>query len=200
MTASVTDKPLTSPLKVAKTITDVLQPRNMLLGGLIGFGAFTQESIAGAGWGLFAALCAGVVPAEYINWEKRRGTFGDRHVVDRRQRPRIFAVILASIGLGIIVMEIAGGPKDVEHAMIALWGMTVVLLLVNAFWKISVDAAVASSVVALLAVFHSPWWLLGYLVVVAVCWTRKALGYHSVAQTVAGASLGAAAAGIWLLG
>ncbi|KFG71387.1 hypothetical protein FM21_34420 [Streptomyces mutabilis] len=191
---------MSTRLTVAKATTDVLQPRNMLLGGLTGFGAFTEASVTGAGWGLFAALCAGVVPSEYINWEKRRGTFGDRHVVDRRQRPRIFAVILASIGIGITVMELTGGPKDIEHAMIALWGMTVVLLLVNAFWKISVDAAVASSVVALLAVFHSPWWLLGYIAVVAVCWTRVALSYHSVAQTVAGASLGAAAAGIWMLG
>ncbi|MGW1895261.1 hypothetical protein ACWCP6_34220 [Streptomyces sp. NPDC002004] len=186
--------------KVAKTVTDALQPRNMLVAGLTGFGAITQAGVAGAAWGLFASVCAGVVPAGYIEWERRRGTWGDRHVVDRRQRPRIFAVILASIGVGITVMETAHGPRDIERAVIALWGMTVVLVTVNAFWKISVDAAVASSVVALLAVFHSPWWLLGYALVTAVCWTRVALDFHTVAQTVAGASLGAAAAGVWLLG
>lgn len=200
MTASVSVEPQPSRTKTAKTVTDILQPRNMLLAGLTGFGAVTQASLAGAAWGLFASLCAGVVPAEYIQWERRRGTWGDRHVVDRRQRPRIFAVILASIGIGITVMEIANGPGDIEHAMIALWGMTVVLLAVNTVWKISVDAAVASSVVALLAVFHSPWWLLGYILVVAVCWTRVALTYHTVAQTVAGTSLGAVAAAVWLVG
>jgi membrane-associated phospholipid phosphatase len=200
MTAPTPAGPAPSRTKVAKAVTDILQPRNMLLAGLTGFGVITQASLTGAAWGLFASLCAGVVPAEYIEWERRRGTWGDRHVVDRRQRPRIFAVILASIGIGITVMEMAGGPGDVERAMIALWGMTVVLLTVNTFWKISVDAAVASSVMALLAVFHSPWWLLGYVLVTAVCWTRVALTYHSVAQTVAGASLGAAAAGAWLLG
>ncbi|MFF0106009.1 hypothetical protein [Streptomyces hirsutus] len=203
MTAPVTveSQPPRSPRpKAARIVTDVLQPRNVLLVGLTGFGALTHTGPAGAMWGLFASLCAGVVPAEYIEWERRRGTWGDRHVVDRHQRPRIFAVILASIGIGIAVMEGGGGPTDVEHSMIALWGMTVVLLTVNAVWKISVDAAVVSSVVALLASFHSPWWLLGYVLVVAVCWTRVALAYHSVAQTVAGASLGAAAAaGVRLL-
>jgi membrane-associated phospholipid phosphatase len=33
----------------------------------------------------------------------------------------------------------------------------------------------------------------------AVCWSRVALGYHTAAQVVAGASLGAATAGAFLL-
>ncbi|MDN3297747.1 hypothetical protein QWM81_27660 [Streptomyces ficellus] len=69
-----------------------------------------------------------------------------------------------------------------------------------AFPDQSVDSAVASAVVALLSVVHSPWWLAAYAMTVAVCWSRVALRYHTVAQTVAGASLGAAtAAGFWLL-
>ncbi|MFF7191142.1 hypothetical protein ACFZAR_39465 [Streptomyces sp. NPDC008222] len=184
--------------RTASTITDVLQPRNVLLDGLVGLGFATTRSLSGAAWGLFATLCAGIVPASYIQWVRRRGTWGDRHVVDRRQRPRIFAVILASIGVGSTVMILANAPTGVLTAMIALWLMTVVLLTVNSVWKISVDSAVASAVASMLVV-HSPVWLLAFTLVVAVCWSRVALTYHTVAQTVAGASLGVATAGVFAL-
>jgi len=62
-----------------------------------------------------------------------------------------------------------------------------------------VDAAVASAVVTMLAVVHSPWWAAAYSVVALVCWTRIALSYHTIAQTAAGTALGMATAALWLL-
>ncbi|MFF8992525.1 hypothetical protein ACF09H_21820 [Streptomyces sp. NPDC014983] len=185
----------------ARRITDILQPMHCLLAGLTGIGLASTGTVGGALWGLFAALFAGVIPASYINWERKRGTWGDRHVVDRSQRRPIFLVILGSIGFASAVMLVADGPRDVLIAMLALWAMTVGLLTVNdgGKWKISVDAAVASSVVTMLAVVHSPWWVAGYTVVALVCWTRVALAYHTVSQTVAGAALGIATAAAWLI-
>ncbi|WP_327310863.1 hypothetical protein [Streptomyces sp. NBC_01243] len=183
----------------ARTVTDVFQPRNVLLIGMLGIGLAAAGHWTGLLWGFLGALCAGLVPAGYIEWERGRGTWGDRHVVDRTKRAPIFFVILGSIGTGSVVMVLGDAPTGILVAMLALWAMTVVLLAVNTVWKISVDAAVASAVVALLAAVHSPWWLLGYAMTLAVCWSRVALGYHSVAQTVAGASLGATTAGTFLL-
>jgi membrane-associated phospholipid phosphatase len=172
-----------------------------LLAGLTGIGVAATGTAGGALWGLFAALFAGVIPASYINWERKRGTWGDRHVVDRSQRRPIFLVILGSIGFASAVMLLADGPRDVLIAMVALWAMTVGLLTVNdaGRWKISVDAAVASAVVTMLAVVHSPWWVAAYAVVALVCWTRVALSYHTIAQTAAGTALGMATAAAWLL-
>ncbi|WP_327673284.1 hypothetical protein [Kitasatospora sp. NBC_00458] len=183
---------------VARVVTDVLQPRNVLVAGLTGLGAAAAGDWTGIGWGLLAALCAGVVPAGYIEWERKRGTWGDRHVVDRTKRAPIFFVILGSIGLGSLAMVLGDAPRDVLVAMVALWAMTVGLLAVNTVWKISVDSAVASAVVTVLAVVHSPWWIAAYPLVAVVCWSRVALTYHTTAQAVAGASLGAATAAAWL--
>ncbi|MEU9193006.1 hypothetical protein [Streptomyces hundungensis] len=182
----------------ARTITDVLQPRNVLLAGMLGIGLAAAGEWTGLLWGLLGALCAGLVPAGYIEWERKRGTWGDRHVVDRTKRAPIFFVILGSIGAGSLVMVLCHAPVGILTAMLALWVMTIFLLVVNTVWKISVDSAVASAVVALLAVVHSPWWLLAYAVTVAVCWSRVALTYHTVMQTVAGAALGAATAAAFL--
>ncbi|MFG2557560.1 hypothetical protein [Streptomyces sp. NPDC048496] len=183
----------------ARAVTDVLQPRNLLLAGMLAIGTAAAGHWTGLLWGLLGALCAGIVPAGYIEWERGRGTWGDRHVVDRTKRAPIFLVILGSIGAGSVVMVLGHAPTGILVAMLALWAMTVVLLTVNTVWKISVDASVASAVVALLAAVHSPWWLLAYAMTVAVCWSRVALGYHSVAQTVAGSALGAGTAAAFLL-
>ncbi|MEU6462179.1 hypothetical protein [Streptomyces sp. NPDC046976] len=182
----------------ARAVTDVLQPRNVLLVGMTGIGA-AADGWSGIPWGLLAALCAGIVPAAYIEWHRKRGTWGDRHVVDRTKRLPIFLVILASIGLGSLWMILGHAPRGILYAMLALWAMTVGLLAINELWKVSVDSAVASAVPALLAVVHSPWWLLAYALTAAVCWSRVALAYHSIAQTVVGAALGAATAVPFLL-
>ncbi|MFI9210976.1 hypothetical protein ACIGW7_23025 [Streptomyces sp. NPDC053253] len=185
--------------RAARTVTDVLQPRNVLLAGMPGIGLAAAGNWSGIPWGLLGALCAGIVPAAYIEWERRRGTWGDRNIVDRTKRPPIFLVILASIGLGSIIMILGHAPTGILLAMLALWAMTVVLLAVNHVWKISVDSAVASAIPAMLAVVHSPWWLLAYGLTLAVCWSRVALTYHSVAQTAAGAGVGATTAAAFLL-
>ncbi|MEV5597989.1 hypothetical protein [Streptomyces sp. NPDC052496] len=189
----------TSTTTAARAVTDVLQPRNVLVVGMSGIGLAAAGDWTGLPWGLLGALCAGLVPAGYIEWQRKRGTWGDRHVVDRTKRGPIFLVILASVGLGALVMVLGHAPSGILVAMLALWAMTVVLLAVNTVWKISVDSAVASAVPALLAVVHSPWWLLAYLLTIAVCWSRVTLTYHTVAQTVAGASCGAVTAAAFLL-
>lgn len=186
------EAPPAATAPVARAVTDALQPRNMLLAGMLGVGLAAAGDWTGLLWGFLGALCAGLIPAGYIEWERKRGTWGDRHVVDRTKRAPIFFVILGSIGVGSVVMVVGNAPTGILVAMLALWAMTIVLLTVNTVWKISVDSAVASAVVALLAVVHSPWWLLAGTLTVAVCWSRVALRYHSVAQTVAGAALGAA--------
>ncbi|MEY9840569.1 hypothetical protein [Streptacidiphilus sp. EB103A] len=185
----------------AHRITDLLQPKNVLLAGLTAVGVAATGSLAGAGWGLFAAVFAGVVPAAYIERERKRGTWGDRHVVDRAKRRPIFLVILGSIAVAAALMVLAGAPTDILRSMIALWAMTVGLLAVNdaGRWKISVDAAVASAVVTMLTVVGSPWWAAAYAAVALVCWTRVVLAFHTTAQTLAGTAMGLATALLWLV-
>ncbi|MCS0635078.1 hypothetical protein NX801_05275 [Streptomyces sp. LP05-1] len=185
-------------MRTARTVTDVFQPRNLLLAGMLAIGWAAAGDWTGLPWGLLGALCAGIVPAGYIEWERGRGKWGDRHVVDRTKRAPIFFVILGSIGTGSLVMVLGHAPVGILAAMLALWVMTIGLLAVNTVWKISVDAAVAAAVVALLSAAHSPWWLLGSALAAAVCWSRVALGYHTVAQTIAGSALGAATATTFL--
>ncbi|MYV59611.1 hypothetical protein GTW37_08680, partial [Streptomyces sp. SID4931] len=57
-TATPTPTPTTS---VARTVTDVLQPRNVLLAGMLGIGlAAAGGDWTGLLWGFLGALCAGL--------------------------------------------------------------------------------------------------------------------------------------------
>src|SRR5262249_47794023 len=102
----------------ARTVTDVLQPRNVLLAGMLGIGLAAAGEWTGLLWGLLGALCAGLIPAGYIEWERKRGTWGDRHVVDRTKRAPIFFVILGSIGAGSVVMLLGHAPAGILAAML----------------------------------------------------------------------------------
>ncbi|MFD4985652.1 hypothetical protein [Streptomyces sp. NPDC058374] len=201
MTSTAPTAPEAPENTTARRVTDILQPRNVLLAGMLGIGlAAADGHWSGLPWGFLGALCAGLIPAGYIEWQRGRGTWGDRHVVDRTKRAPIFFVILGSIGAGSLVMVAGGAPRDILVTMLALWAMTIVLLAVNTVWKISVDAAVASAVVAQLAVVHHPAWLAAYALAAAVCWSRVALGYHTVGQVCAGTAAGAATAMGFLVG
>ncbi|MEU0121336.1 hypothetical protein ABZ114_06540 [Streptomyces albidoflavus] len=200
-TSTAPTHPETPENLTARRVTDILQPRNVLLAGMLGIGlAAAGGHWSGLLWGFLGALCAGLIPAGYIEWQRGRGAWGDRHVVDRTKRAPIFFVILGSIGAGSLVMVAGGAPRDILVTMLALWAMTIVLLAVNTLWKISVDAAVASAVVTQLAVVHHPAWLAAYALTAAVCWSRVALGYHTVGQVCAGTAAGVATAAGFLIG
>lgn len=184
---------------LARTVTNVLQPRVLLLAGMPGIGLVTANDWTGIIWGLLGALCSAIIPTAYIEWERKRGTWESRHVLDRTKRTPVFVAILSSIGAGFVVMLVGHAPVGVLVAMLALGVMTIALAVVNIVWKVSVHAAVASAVVAMLAAAASPWWVCAYVLVAAICWSRVALAHHVVAETVTGASLGAVTSMAFLL-
>lgn len=110
-TSTAPTEPGTPENLTARRVTDVLQPRNVLLGGMLGIG------LAAAAWtlvrpplGVPRGTLRHFIPAGYIEWQRGRGAWGDRHVVDRTKRAPIFFVILGSIGAGSLVMVAGNAP------------------------------------------------------------------------------------------
>lgn len=67
---------------VARTVTDVLQPRNVLLFGMLAVGLASAGDWTGLPWGFLGALCAGLIPmrlhrvgarARHLGGPARRG-------------------------------------------------------------------------------------------------------------------------------
>ncbi|MFG2616388.1 hypothetical protein ACGFXC_02080 [Streptomyces sp. NPDC048507] len=181
-------------VRVARGITDGLEPRTWILGVTVLTG-WHAAGAAGVGWGAFAAFFCGVVPMLWIRWGQRRGYWGDRHVRRREDRlivlPGVIVSVVACIG-GLVLL---GGPREVTALVVAMLATVVAILAVTTRWKISVHTAVAAGAVAVLALAYGPGPLAAYVLVALVGWSRVRLRDHTPAQAVAGAGLGTAVAG-----
>src|SRR5439155_1719844 len=68
------------PGSLAARVTYLLEPKNWLIVTVIGVGAHA-DGLAGAGWGLLAALFAAVLSSVFIFYGIRRGRWEDRYVL-----------------------------------------------------------------------------------------------------------------------
>jgi membrane-associated phospholipid phosphatase len=179
----------------AQRCSYLLEPKNWLIVTMALIGART-DGLAGAGWGLLAALFVAVLPTVFVDYGIRRGRFQDRNVGDRKPRLLLLAFITASVAAGLILLATLGAPGLLTGYLAFMLASVAVLALITTVWKISIHCAVASGSVAILALIYGPFVLPGYLLVALLGWSRVALGDHTTAQAVGGTVLGAAAAAL----
>jgi membrane-associated phospholipid phosphatase len=177
----------------ARRCTDLLEPTNWLIVTVLAVG-WHADGRAGLGWGLLAALFAGVLPRVFLSYGVRRGLWGDRTVGARRPRLIVLGFIMGSVATGLVVLVVAGAPRLLTGYLAFMLGSIGVLAAITLVWKISIHCAVASGSVAILALSFGPLVLLWYVLVALLCWSRVALGDHTVGQVIAGSVLGAGAA------
>ncbi|MFD6534980.1 hypothetical protein [Streptomyces goshikiensis] len=185
-------------MRAARGVTDVFQPRNIILAGLLAIGAV--HGVTGAAWAMLGAACAAVIPAAVLNRGVKRGDFEDRHIEHRRRRTLIFALMISLMVGCLLAMWFGHAPRVVAAAVTALAATTVGLAVINHWWKISVHTAAAGCLAASVTATYGAWFLALYALVVAIGWSRVVLQSHTRGQVVAGAALGTlAAAGAYLL-
>lgn len=182
-----------APNRPARLVTDLLEPKNwiVLVAILIGWSA---DRAAGIGWASIAILFAAILPIAFIKHGMKRGRWTDRHVGARQHRLIVMCFIIASVGTGLALLQILGGPAPVTALVVAMLATLLALMTITTKWKISVHSAVSSGAVAMLALSYGPWMLAGFTLVALVGWSRVALRDHTPAQVLAGAALGAAVA------
>jgi membrane-associated phospholipid phosphatase len=184
-----------SPRSAAGRITYLLEPKNWLVVTVIGIGG-QLDGLAGIGWGLLAGLFTAVLPTLFISYGIRRGRWDDRNVGARGPRLIVLAFIMASVAAGMILLIVLHAPVLMVGYLAFMLASVAVLAGITTVWKISIHCAVASGSVALLAFTYGPLVLPGYLLVALLGWSRVSLGDHTTAQVLAGAVLGAVAAGL----
>jgi membrane-associated phospholipid phosphatase len=180
---------------LARRCTDLLEPANWLIVTVLAVG-WHADGRAGLGWGVLAAVFAGVLPSVFIRYGVRRGLWSDRTVGARRPRLAVLGFITGSVAAGLILLIVLGAPRLLTGYLAFMLGSVAVLAAITFAWKISIHCAVASGSVAILAFTYGPLVLFCYVLVALLGWSRVALGDHTVWQVVAGSVLGAAAAAL----
>lgn len=147
-------------------------------------------------WGVVTALFASAIPLSYILRGVRRGLYDDHHVRTRERRPAVILFAAASVVVVLALMMVFDAPRDLVALVVAMLAGLALTLTVTQWWKVSFHSAVSAGTATTLALVFGPWLLASWAVVAVVAWSRVRLGDHTVAQTVVGAVLGAAAAGV----
>ncbi|GAB2468053.1 hypothetical protein GCM10027187_40300 [Streptosporangium sandarakinum] len=149
----------------------------------------------GFGWGALAAGLCGGVPAVVIFGGVRRGWFGDWHIGERSQRPKLVAVIVALVVLTLALLMVLGAPAVMVASVAIMLATLAVVGPITLRWKISFHSAVAAGAVVMLTAVlpAAPVLVAGAVAVALIGWSRIVLGDHTVRQVLAGAAAGAAA-------
>jgi membrane-associated phospholipid phosphatase len=152
----------------------------------------------------FAALYVGLAiatPIVYLLWLLRKGAVSDLDVQIRAQRWRPLLAAQLGMVVALALFLLYGAPP----LMVALAGgllvYTAIAFAITLWWKISMHAAAAAAIVALLVAQVGAPAVPLLAGVPLMAWARIRLKRHTLAQTVAGAALGSAAlvvALVWL--
>lgn len=114
----------------------------------------------------------------------------DLDITDRTKRtvPLIFAI--CSYLLGFLVLLWYGAPAIVSAFMLIYGTNTLIILIINFYWKISIHAmGIAGPTAAFIFTFGAVGVLMG-LIIPLVMWSRLKLKKHTPLQVIAGSLLG----------
>jgi membrane-associated phospholipid phosphatase len=181
--------------RAAERCTYLLEPKNWLAITVLAVG-WHADRLAGIGWGLVALVFAAVIPTLFIGYGIRRGRWTDRNVGTRGARLVVLGFITASVAVGLVLLIVLGGPRQLAGYLAFMLASVALLALVSAVWKISIHCAVASGSVAVLVCAFGPPLVAGYALVALVGWSRIAMKDHTLVQVLAGAALGGGAAAV----
>ena len=188
-------------LCVARLVTEAMSPGVLIVFVTLIVALHSAGRVRGLVLGLVVIFFAGGLPYGLVLIGVRRGQLTDHHISRREQRPRIMAIALASVAVGLLVLRWLDAPHALFALVAAIVAGLAVTLAITSFWKISIHAAAAAGTVASLAILVSPWWLFLVPLVVLTGWARVAIRDHTPAQVSVGAIVGAtvAAGVLWLV-
>ncbi|WP_079144203.1 hypothetical protein [Streptomyces agglomeratus] len=176
-------------------LTEVLAPLPVGAALLVSVGWHsTWPGVSGAVWGSLLTVLVAGVPLAWVFHHVRQGRFTDWQVVERHRRIRPLLLVGCCFVAAWGVLLVGEGPAVLGTVLAALTTSLIVTVCVTRFWKISVHTTVCSLAVTTLTCVGGTGALWLTPLVGLVGWTRVRLNLHTLAQTVAGAALGASCA------
>jgi len=114
----------------------------------------------------------------------------DLDITDRTKRTMPLILAICSYLIGFLVLLWFGAPAIVSVLMLVYGTNTLIILIINFYWKISIHAmGIAGPTAAFIFAFGLVGVLLG-LIIPLVMWSRLKLKKHTLSQVIAGSVLG----------
>lgn len=144
-------------------------------------------------WTSLFVLLFVLVPTAYIFYLMGRGKVTDFHMSVREERIKPLCLVFIYSVFSLLLYGFVGGPGALVTLGYSCLALTGLWILVSLYWKISGHCAAMGALGAM--VFAYPHESLVFVLpplALLVAWSRIRLGCHSLAQTVAGLTLGVA--------
>ena len=144
-------------------------------------------------WTSLFVLLFVLVPTAYIFYLMGRGKVTDFHMSVREERIKPLCLVFIYSVFSLLLYGFVGGPGALVTLGYSCLALTGLWILVSLYWKISGHCAAIGALGAM--VFAYPHENLVFVLpplALLVAWSRIRLGCHSLAQTVAGLTLGVA--------
>jgi len=148
--------------------------------------------------GLLVTTLTAVVPYVVIHLRVRSGSYSDRHLVRRQDRPKFLAMVVGLTILALSLTHLLDGSRPVQVFVMLVLVTAAVGAVVSRWWKISMHTLVmTASLVVLIALERGLTPLAALLPLVV--WARLRLGVHTLPQLLTGVAVGAALGSVALL-
>jgi membrane-associated phospholipid phosphatase len=176
--------------KLANYISDIFNPLTLSILFVFLLAKDSTENLWEAiRWSfIFIVLCMLPIFLVILNMVKK-GKLQSVFSNPREQRHILYVLGSVMVGAALIVLIFIGAPDKLIAALFAGFVSSVLFMIVNFFWKISVHTAFASafSSIALMLYGYSA---LGFMLLVPMmAWARVYLKEHTMGQVTAGALL-----------
>lgn len=175
--------------KIARYVSNTFSPPIIAFTAAI-ITAFAIDSESAWLWTFIYAGLAIVLPTIYIFTLVSRGAVSDFHLNKRKERTKPLIIISLNTALVLLILLIGGAPRLILILMVTGIVQLLTLLAITLRWKISGHCtAVAGLAIYAFALFGELFLPL-MLIVPLTAWSRIKLKRHTLAQTIAGATLG----------
>ncbi len=185
-------------LRAAAVISDISHPLYLAPPAILAVSLRSSNGVA-AGlywWGLYLVFST-FLPLVDLIWRRNSGRISDWHISNRQERtwPLVFGMVYA--GAGFAVFRVLSAPLILQASLLAGLAMSVMVIPITCFWKISLHLMGNTSLAVILYMgfrLHpfSPGVFIMAFFLLAVAVSRFIVKAHTVAQIVTGALLGGA--------
>ncbi len=142
-------------------------------------------------WAAVYILLVCIVPLIYISIMIKRGKISDIHLSDRSERVKPLIVSLISTGVAWLALRAMGAPSVVPQLALTTLIQIGILALITLMWQISMHTMSSGAAVVGSTLIYGP--IAAFITIpmlFLVGWARLNLHKHTLAQVIAGATLG----------
>jgi len=142
-------------VRFARIVSNILAPVTISLPFVVLVAFYhTRNQLAAIVYAFITLFFLSIGPLIYVVIGVRTGKLSDLDVSRRSERagPFLFGIISTSIGL--LVLSLVHGPKDLQTALILTAISAVILMVTTLWWKISIHASTMAGAATMLTVLY----------------------------------------------